>query len=301
MFVGTTTILVLVGYATGSWRIGRFAWPGMHFGVAALFVGLTFIILVAAGRSFLGLRPADYALRLLLFGGALYLGETRSVLAGVLVGLGVLFLWSARTHRTKSFLGFTYYVIAIALLLLTAFPQITQYVLRGGTEQSLLSLSDRIPLWTVAIGALNEANRWLIGFGYGSARVVLPTAFSWAGTAHSSWMELLLSIGVAGPILAAADVLFVVSHAAGRRSVVPPAISLSILAVLIGASITGEAIALPGVGFTMLAFLHASALTQHNSVDHARRATPRSDHTAPRLFPRASPRGSSTHSGLDGS
>ena len=113
------------------------------------------------------------------------------------------------------------------------------------------------PLWTKSFDLLSTTDRWLIGFGYGSPRVFLPTIASWAGTAHSSWMELLLGIGILGPILAAADILFVIWYAASRNALVPPSVTLSILTFLLVTSVTGEGLALPSASFAILALLHA--------------------------------------------
>jgi O-Antigen ligase len=256
VFVSAVTVLVLIGFLSGAWRVARFTWPGMHTTAAAVYIGVCFIILVAAGRSYLRLGMSGYVFRLVLFAVALYLCESRTVVAAVLLALGIVFWWTARTKPLKSYLGVTYYVLSVGLLLLTALQFLVRYALRGGTEEGLTSLSDRIPLWTAAVHALSDANRWLVGFGYGSGRVILPTEFSWAGNAHSSWVELLFGIGILGPLLLAVDVFFMIRHGASRRSLVPPALSLGVIAVLVAGSITGETLAFPGLGLAMMSLLH---------------------------------------------
>jgi hypothetical protein len=263
LFVRVVTVLILVGCAAGFWR-DRFTWPGAQSGVAALYVGVGLIILIACGRTFLGLRRTGYVSRLVLFGAALYLGETRSVVGAVVLAMGVLFWWTARTKPFKSYLGISYYAIAIVLVLFSAWSQILEYALRGGTSAGFASLDGRIPLWAKSFDLLSTTDRWFIGFGYGSPRVFLPTIASWAGTAHSSWMELLLGIGILGPILAAADILFVMWYAASRDALVPPALTLSILTLLLVTSVTGEGLALPSASFAMLALLHAPILAERN-------------------------------------
>jgi len=142
-----------------------------------------------------------------------------------------------------------------------------QYALRGGKIEGITSLNGRIPLWGEAIDLLSDANRWFIGFGYGSARVILPTVVDWAGTAHSSWVELLLSIGIAGPLLLATDVFFVIRHAASRYSIVSPSLTVSILALVVATSITGEGLAFAGLSFVLFALLHVPVLVERNSID----------------------------------
>jgi hypothetical protein len=105
----------------------------------------------------------------------------------------------------------------------------------------------------------------LIGFGYGSARVLLPNLATWAGTAHSAWVELLLAVGVLGPLLLAFDLLFLIRYALSRASLVPASLILSILTLLVATSITGEGLAFPSLVFAMFAFLHVPVLVQRNS------------------------------------
>jgi hypothetical protein len=187
------------------------------------------------------------------------------VVGAVVLAMGMLFWWTARTKPLKSYLGISYYAIAIVLVLISASSQIMDYALRGGTSAGLASLDGRIPLWTKSFDLLSTTDRWFIGFGYGSPRVFLPTIASWAGTAHSSWMELLLGIGILGPILAAADILFVMWYAASRNALVPPSLTLSVLTLLLVTSVTGEGLALPSASFAILVLLHAPILAERNS------------------------------------
>jgi hypothetical protein len=87
-----------------------------------------------------------------------------------------------------------------------------------------------------------------------------------AGTAHSSWIELLLSIGILGPLLVITDILYLLTHASSRQSVTPPSLILSLLAFLVVASITSETLAFPGIGFVMLALLHGPVLARRSSL-----------------------------------
>ncbi len=266
LFVRVTTILILVGFATGFWREPRFTWPGAHPGVAAMYIGVALLILVAGGRAFLGLRPSSYVLRLGLFVATLYLGDTRGVLAGVLVALAVMLWLMARTKPLKSYLGMTYYAIAACLLLIAARPEIIQYVLRGERAETITQLNGRIPLWSDAIEVIGDANRWFVGFGYGAARVILPKFVNWAGTAHSSWVEILMALGIVGPLLLAVDVLFVLRYAASRHSIVPSSLTVSIVVLLVVTSITGEGLVFPGVAFVFIALIHVPVLAERNAV-----------------------------------
>jgi hypothetical protein len=268
LFVRTVTILVLVGFATGFWGESRFTWPGAHPGTAAMYIGMALLILLAGGRSLLDLRASGYVFRVALFGTALYLGKTRGVEAAMILALAVMFWWAARTKPLKSYLGVFYYAITVSLVLVAFLPEIARYVLRGGTTGNLMSLSGRIPLWTDALHLLGDGPRWFIGFGYGSARVLLPALASWAGTAHNSWLELLLAIGILGPLLLATDVVFILWRASSRASLVAPSLTLSILTLLVVSSISGEGLALPSLSLVMFVFLHAPVLAELNSAGH---------------------------------
>ncbi len=280
LFVRTVTILVVLGFVTGFWREPRFAWPGIHPGVASVYMGVGLLLLIACGRSFLGFQLSGFVFRLLLFGAGLYLGETRAVIAALLVAIAVLLWWEGRRRPLAKYLGIPYYAIALALLLVVATPEIMQYLARGQTSEGFATLNGRIPLWWLSLDLLSDAGRWFTGFGYGAARVILPVHLEWAGTAHSSWVELLLAIGVLGPLLAASDILYLFAHASGRRSITPPSLTLSLLAFLVLVSITGEVLALPGLGFVLLSLLHAPVLAQRSALSSGARLTIDADRTA---------------------
>jgi O-antigen ligase len=267
-FVRTVTFLTLVGIATSSQSgIGtgyRFAWPGTHPGVVAVFCATALLILVASGRSYLGVRLSGFVFRVLLFASAIYLSQTRAVLAALAVAIAVLIWWKGRTNPASRYIGAFYYVVAVTLVSFAAWDQILRYLERGASLQENLSLTGRLPLWGMAIDLISDADRWLIGFGYGSGRVILPLHAEWAGTAHNSWIELLMSIGVVGPLLLAASLLFVLRHAPSIGSIASPPLALSVLALLTVTSLTGEQFALPGMGFTLLALMYVPVLVTRN-------------------------------------
>lgn len=266
LFVRVVTALVLLGFAGGFWREPRFTWPGLQAGVASMYMGVGLLILIACGRSFLGFRMPGYVARLSLFGVGLYFGDTRGVIAALLVGIAV-WLWSTgRTKPLAKYVGIPYFAIGLALILIAARPEILKYLARGETSQGIASLNGRIPLWWLSFDLLANAGRWFTGFGYGAARVILPTHFAWAGTAHSSWVELLLAVGILGPLLAAADIIYVSAYASSRRAVTSPSLTLSLLAFLMVVSITSESLVFPGLGFVLLVLLHAPVLAQRSAL-----------------------------------
>jgi exopolysaccharide production protein ExoQ len=219
------------------------------------------LILLAHGRSFLQLRVSSYYCRLLLFAVALYLGQTRGTLAALAVGIAVLLWYKGRTRPLARYLGLFYYGTGLLLVALAA-PTIEEYLRRGGSLEALRTLNGRLGLWEVSIGLVNEQSEWITGFGYGAARVILPARVEWAGTAHSSWVELLMGLGILGVLLAAADVVFLLRHLSRRGSFTSPAAGLSLLAFLLISSIVTESLVYPGLGFGMLVLLHAPVLAR---------------------------------------
>jgi hypothetical protein len=265
LFVRVVTILVLIGLATGFWS-ERFAWPGTHPGVVAMYCAIAILILIARGRKFLGLRLSGYVFRLVVLVAAVYRADTRTAIIALAVAIAVLFWSVGRTKLSVRYLGVFYYVVAASLALLVARAELLRYLSRGATAATNASLTGRVPLWETAIQLLSEAHKWFTGFGYGAARVILPLHTNWnAGTAHSTWIELLFDIGVLGPLLVAAGFTFLFVQVSGRRAVADPALSLSLVVFLAVASITSDTLALPGLGFVTLALLYVPALAGWNA------------------------------------
>ena len=262
LFVQSVTILALVGFLVRDWPGDRFTWPASDPGLAATYMGCALLILVGGGRALTGFRPWAYWLRLGIFTLALTLGPTRSVLAGVGIGVGAALWFRGRERPIARYLGMTYYLAGLVLLGAAA-TQVATYLSRGESGESLASLSGRIPLWEFALRQFESIPEWLGGFGYGAAKILLYPSVPWAGTAHSSWMELLLGVGLIGVFLAAADivhvgVLSIRSDPFGSSNVV----ALSVLSFLLIVSPVSETMVVPGIGFTMLALIHVPALAQ---------------------------------------
>ena len=263
LFVQVVTILSIVGFIVHFWPDDRFTWPGVGAGTAATYAGAAFLILVVGGRSFAPHPRWAYWARLFLFAAAIYLGRTRSVL-GALVVAGLAILWVlGREKPIARYIGMWYYGLGLLLLLLVARVQVIDYLSRGEGSQVFTTLNSRIPLWGIAIHDVSEAGKWITGFGYGAARVLLYPQVPWAGTAHSAWIEALVGVGMIGVLLLAADIVFLIWRL-GWSSVPTPAarIALVLLVYLLVDSGASEAMVLPGVGFGLLALIHIPALGQ---------------------------------------
>jgi hypothetical protein len=243
---------------------GRFTWPGTHPGTAATYLGCAFVILVAGGKSVTAFRAWSYWPRLLLFGATIYVSQTRSVIAAVVVAVGVALWFRGRERPLARYLGVWYYLVGIVLLVAVAAQQLLGYLSRGESVASITSLTGRIPLWEFALGQFGTVQDWLMGFGYGAARVLLIPTVPWAGSAHSTWMELLLGIGVIGFLLAAMDIVLVSFQLIGSRYFNPVGntVAITLIAFFLMISPISEVLVLPGIGFGFLALAHAPALAQ---------------------------------------
>jgi O-antigen ligase len=73
------------------------------------------------------------------------------------------------------------------------------YLLRGHTEQSLLTLTGRTDLWMDMFELI--ANKPILGHGYLSTRVILPYLRDWSAYAHNGFMQTLFDLGIVGIIL----------------------------------------------------------------------------------------------------
>jgi hypothetical protein len=268
LFVQAVTILAVVGLlfpSLGSELAGgRFTWPGTHPGTAATYLGCAFVILVAGGRSLTSFPGWSYWPRLLLFGATIYLGQTRSVIAAVGLAVGVALWFRGRQNPVARYLGVGYYVVGLGLFVALAAQQLFGYLTRGESWETITSLTGRIPLWEFAIGQFDSVQEWFGGFGYGAARVLLIPSVPWAGSAHSTWLELMLGIGVVGLLLAAADIVLLSIRLIRTRffSAAANPVAIALVAFFLVVAPISEVLVLPGIGFGLLALAHAPALVQ---------------------------------------
>jgi O-antigen ligase len=274
-FVQVVTIVTIVGFIVNSREDNRFTWPGVHPGVTATYTGIAILILVVGGRSLAPPPTWAYWLRLFVLGAATYLGRTRTAL-GALAFAGLILLWDCGRERPiVRYLGIWYYGLGGFLLVLMARSQVVDYLSRGQSSQGVASISGRIPLWDIAVRDLSEAGKWIAGFGYGAARIVLYPQVSWAGTAHNTWIEALIGLGIIGTVFLAADVVFLLWRL-GWNSRPNPSVRLALVlfAFLLVISGTSDQVAAPTIGFAMLALIHVPALGQWGRLRGVRATEP---------------------------
>lgn len=264
-FLVISCVVSAVGLLTSNWIGGRFAWPGMHPGVTAEYLGVAalvvLVMLVQRWEVRVGLRrllplllPALLVLMVLTI--------TRSVIAAFIAALPLVIVTSSFAPRGIRLLlgGFLGYVMVSVMLL---WPErLIEFVLRDGSVDQLTSLTGRTELWQYALEAL-ERSPWF-GFGYGSGRIVLTERIPWSGTGHNLWIESAVSLGAVGAILVTLIIgwLFVQAFRY-RHATTHPGKTLvpSLVVFLTVGSIAGSTIALPGFDLTVAALMIACVST----------------------------------------
>ncbi len=236
---------------------GRFVWPWMHPGLAGTYLGFGTLVVLLGGRQVTGLsRPATAAASAVLVGEMLAT-LTRSVVVATLLAL-VCSIVADRNRRLATRTAFAAMLLPAGLLTSRlAGGEIVDYLHRGQTDQALLSVSGRVPLWQFALEQLSGP-RVFIGFGYGSARVLLPERFTWAGNAHNAWVELALSIGLIGVSVIAILYGSLLHRALGlqfyREHRLLPLVFGTLIYMLLVAGVS-QAFTDPGMELTLLALM----------------------------------------------
>ena len=254
----------------------RFTWPGEHPLVATAETGLALLVMVFAGRDIGFSRYSRIAL-VILFGVCLFLGQSRTPYAG-LVAAGLFGYWfRSRERGWARRLAGVGGIAIVAVLIASSFGgPITQYLYRGESQQQVFGLNGRLGLWSVALGELHTPAQSIFGRGLGASRVFLAASVSWAGDAHSAWLELMLSLGLIG--IAAAITLVCVLAARLFRSapeeplasVVIPILFVYVLAMSPAATGFAAPGPEPGLGFALLGFCYGATARRQPALARAR-------------------------------
>jgi O-antigen ligase len=237
----------------------RLAWFGVHPLEAAEILGVGLLILVVAGRRFLGLSFVGWAVRLAILAAATARTQGRSALLGLVLVLLVALWVGGRDRPLRRHLGTLYY-IAFAVGAVGLFQhQLFDAATRGEGTTRLFNLDGRIPLWQLTIDQIHGLRELLFGSGLGSSRVALYNQVSWAGQTHNSFVEALVGTGVVGVLLLLAFLGSIAwllwSRQTGRR--MPPALHATVVAtfaLLLIIGITSPELASPGFSYTWVCF-----------------------------------------------
>ena len=207
---------LLVGGLVISFYVGALIWPdaaikrnvgllGIQLGgvmpaVSANSVGEFGAVLgiVAATRLIFGSRgKAFYTVVFVVSLATLILSQSRSPLTGFLVGILLVLL----ATRHVGILGLIGLGVVAALSLSRVGNLFWQFFLRGQTTTRFYSLTGRVNWWRFGIKQL--AGRYFTGYGAYCARFAVLAALGVAegSSIHSTWVEVLLGVGVVGVAL----------------------------------------------------------------------------------------------------
>ena len=185
----------------------RFTWIGAHPTESGFLLGAALLVLLATGAARLRLPPAGRVAAIGVVVVAMQQNQTRTTLAGVVVGVVVLLALRARRDPDRGLqLGFVTLGSAVAGLLLAG-GAVSSYVLRDEGTARLTTLNGRTDLWGVGFDALDGPMAWLHGLGFGATRYVFIDQFAFAGDAHNSLLGTLVGLGLVGVALLLAAVV----------------------------------------------------------------------------------------------
>jgi len=135
---------------------------------------------------------AVYIFLLLLFSAILVLSLTRSAYIAALFFLLLAIIRRPVNTPLRRSIYLVLSLIPVALIF-QWFPIIVSWIIRD--PASLATMSDRIPLWQVALEETFNSSPWL-GLGFYANRVVLMSYNPGLGTAHSAFVEVLSGGGL---------------------------------------------------------------------------------------------------------
>jgi hypothetical protein len=268
----TALVVAVVALAAYGWIVygpgaavndGRFTWPMMHPVHAGIYCAVGLLVVLVGGRSLTRLPVSLLWAIVAVLSVSLYLTRTRSALGAFAVAFVVSLLLPPRSDAARRYVGLVWLGGAAVLAWVLSGQAIMEYLARGQSADVFTTLNSRVPLWNVAFEELGEATRWLTGFGFGSARVVLFARVSWAGTAHNAWVELLVGVGVVGCVAVAIAVLHTVYRSltlANSLSRVETRLAATIAVFLVVVSLTTSELAIPGFDYSLLMLVYALTL-----------------------------------------
>ena len=247
----------------------RFTWIGAHPTESGFLLGATLLILLSTPAVHLRMPDLARYAAMGVVALALYQNQTRTTLAGVVVGgLVLLVVWARRDPARGLGAGLVTFGGATVALLLAG-GALSTYVLRGEGTDRLTTLNGRTDLWDVGFDALHGPMDWLHGLGYGATRFVFIDEYAFAGDAHNSILGTLVSLGVVGVLLLAAAVL---SATTGlwRGDITRTDAGGALLVLLtyaVVASLTSDDLAQPHFGLVTLFLATAAAAGWHGAPD----------------------------------
>ena len=186
---------------------------------------------VMALAAFFGWKASErkrwlYALLFMIAAGFLLLTKSRNSIAACFVSIfAAWYVGSSNTKKTLVGIAVPFLVCGIALAGLLIGLEVltsvdTAVQLGRGSDAGFGTLNGRLPLWNSLLGHIAE--RPLLGYGYhgfwtGERIYEISTQQEWTvPTAHSGYLDIVLSLGLLGGVLFASVICIALRHAAAR-------------------------------------------------------------------------------------
>jgi O-antigen ligase len=129
--------------------------------------------------------------------GLLWLADARGPELAVLAALIAMTLLQLKRNRTLAIT--TTLVISLGLMIAMVFQDGLLKAVAALFTDDVYTLNSRTELWPKAFGYILEQP--ITGYGYYASRYLLMKDFIWAGHAHNSFIEVLLTTGLVGLVL----------------------------------------------------------------------------------------------------
>ena len=260
-FIFTTTILIALGAALGPLFVkaseanaDRFTWLGAHPVNAGYLLGFCAVLLLTTPTAVLGVQRRTHLLLGVVFAGAIYVNQTRTVVIAVALCAVIMIVRGFRRRPDLATLG----TLGLTIGGIAGASAIGAFVLRGGDTEELWTMNGRTDLWSVGFENLTSLGEWTLGLGYGASRVVFVDEFSFATSAHNSLLSALVDIGLIGAGLLLVVVIGTVIDAARAVKVSPVGTSLGgIIGYMIVVGATSDLLLTPGLGTVGVYFVAA--------------------------------------------
>lgn len=269
-FVRVSLVLVVLGVLFGPLYVSaseanleRFTWIGAHPLLAGIVLSVALVIVATTPASALGVPPWVRALMGVIFLGALVPNHSRQMWLALIIVLVAALALQGRLTPLFRWVGAPLLGAAAVAGIMFWGPEIWEYLLRNDDSDQLSTGNGRLALWGIGLRALDSPFDVLFGLGHGVTRDLFVVEAPWAHTAHSSFLNALVSLGVIGLCLLVALLAVMARDLwVGRvwsRSASGMTLTLLFVLVLIH-GVVSDNLVIPNFDFGLLYLIAASAM-----------------------------------------
>jgi O-antigen ligase len=144
----------------------------------------------------------------------LWLTDARGPTAGLLVAMTALAVLRLRRNDVRAIVLMLALSIAVAAVLV--FHDRLPAAVSSLMTDDVSTLNSRTELWAASVK--HVLARPILGTGYFASRYLLLKEFTWAGHAHNSFLEVLITTGLVGLLILLAFVFYVIKKSIKTRS-----------------------------------------------------------------------------------